>query len=38
MTVFGKVKHGGCDRSGQLQEIRRNLRKLLLMFDKYCDL
>ncbi|EEV58473.1 predicted protein [Enterococcus faecium Com12] len=22
----------GCDRSGQLQEIRRNLRKLLLKF------
>ncbi len=25
-------KERGCDRSGQLQEIRRNLRKLLLKF------
>ncbi|EGP5278729.1 hypothetical protein ED176_13250 [Enterococcus faecium] len=35
--VIGRVcgvilKYRGCDRSGQLQEIRRNLRKLLLKF------
>ncbi|EPI13367.1 hypothetical protein D355_02573 [Enterococcus faecium SD1C-2] len=32
MQAFEHRLSGGCDRSGQFQEIRRDLRKLLLKF------